>query len=110
MSGLKPPAWSVLHQALLRKKPVRARYHGHDRILCPHALGWKNGRAKVISFQSGGTTRHGPLPANRDDRWRCMFVDEVEDPVMVDGEWETADNHTRPSNCLDLPADHEVQY
>jgi hypothetical protein len=110
MIGRRPPAWSVLQQALLQKKPVHARYHGHERILCPHALGWRNGRAKVTAFQSGGTTSDGPLPANRDDRWRCMFVDEVEGPVMFNGEWETADNHSQPSSCLDLPADYEVRY
>src|SRR5712691_4479178 len=41
---LRPQAWAVLEQALTEKRPVALRYHGPDRILCPHAIGWKNGR------------------------------------------------------------------
>lgn len=105
-----PSPWAVLHQALRAKKPVRARYHGHDRVLCPHALGWKNGRAKLMAYQSGGTTSDGPLPTDPADRWRCMFVDEVQDPRIVDEPWETWDNHSQPSNCMDQPPEHEVTH
>lgn len=47
----KPPQWAVLQQAIREKRPVRARYHGTERLLCPHALGWKNGRPKVLCYQ-----------------------------------------------------------
>lgn len=97
----RPPAWAVLERALTDKKPVRVRYHGHGRVLCPHALGWKNGRAKVLSYQARGTTSHGPLPDNPQQRWRSMFVDEIEDPTITDGPWETAENHSHNSNCID---------
>lgn len=43
----RPPAWAVLAQALIQRRPVQARYHDRQRNLCPHALGWKNGHAKV---------------------------------------------------------------
>jgi hypothetical protein len=32
-------AWPVLEQALRTRRPVALRYHGQDRIACPHALG-----------------------------------------------------------------------
>lgn len=105
-----PPAWSVLLTALETRQPVRAQYHGHPRVLCPHALGWKIGRAKVISYQSDGSTSKGPLPADPNQRWRCMFVDELENVTIIDGAWATSDNHSQPANCLDQPPVHEIDY
>jgi len=35
----RPPAWAVIEQAVLQRRPVQARYLGHQRLLCPHALG-----------------------------------------------------------------------
>ena len=34
-------AWPVLEQALRTRRPVALRYHGQDRVACPHALGFK---------------------------------------------------------------------
>jgi len=93
----RPPAWAVLEQALLERRPVRARYHGTDRVLCPHALGWKNARPKVLSYQAGPAG----LPAEPRQRWRSMFVDEIEDPVITDARWETADNYSPATNGID---------
>lgn len=93
----RPPAWTVLEQALLERRPVRARYHGTERVICPHALGWKNARPKVLSYQADPTA----LPPEPRQRWRSMFVDEIEDPVITDGRWETADNYSRETNNID---------
>lgn len=90
-------------------RPVSARGHSHDRILCPHALGWKNDRAKVMSYQSGGTTSDGPLPADPAKRWRCTFVRDIEDAVITEGGWETWDNHSQDPKCIDDP-EIEIPY
>jgi hypothetical protein len=98
----RPPAWSVLAHALIEGRTVRARYHGHDRLLCPHALGWKNGRAKVLAYQAAGSTSNGSLPPANRDRWRTLFVDEIHDATIVaDAPWQTADNYTASSNGID---------
>ena len=99
--GNRPPAWAVLAEALVQRRPVSARYHGRQRLLCPHALGWKNGRARVLAYQAGGTTSHGGLPADPRQRWRSLFIDEIDHPALTDGEWQTADNYTSASNCID---------
>ncbi len=96
-----PPAWGVLEEAIRVKSPVRAGYHGHERVLCPHALGWKSGRPKALSYQAAGTTSEGPLPVEAEQCWRSMFVDEIEDGRLTDGPWRTADNHSTNSNCFD---------
>jgi hypothetical protein len=98
----RPSVWATLAQALTERRPVRARYHGTERILCPHALGWKNGRPKVLSYQAGGTTSQGPLPVASRQRWRSMFVDEIEEAVIItDQPWETAPNYSHNTNCID---------
>jgi hypothetical protein len=97
-----PAAWSILARALTERRPVRARYHGQERLLCPHLLGWKNGRAKVLAYQAGGATSHGPLPAIAEQRWRSLFVDQIEAAVIVtDLPWESATNYSQRSNCVD---------
>lgn len=105
----QPLAWATLEQALRQRRPLQARYHDHQRVLCPHALGWKHGRAKVLAYQAAGTTSDGALPQDPCQRWRSMFVEEVIGPVIVDGPWETADNHAHASNCFDTIA-IEVPY
>jgi hypothetical protein len=99
---VRPPAWSVLAQALAARLTVRARYHGHDRLLCPHVLGWKNGRAKVLAFQSDGTTSSGALSDDSQQRWRSLFVDEIEHAsIALETPWQSAHNYTPYSNCID---------
>jgi hypothetical protein len=97
----RPPAWATLARALDERRSVRASYHGARRILCPHVLGWKNGRPKVLAYQVGGTTTRGTLPADPRQCWRSMYVDEIEDPVITDDPWETADNYRRNFNGID---------
>lgn len=99
--GPRPPAWAVLEQALIGRRPVQADYHGCQRLLCPHALGWKNGRAKALCYQAGGTTSAGPLPADPSQRWRSLFIDEIRNAVLTNDAWQTANNHTHHTNGID---------
>jgi hypothetical protein len=59
----------------------------------------------LLGYQTGGQTSTGTLPADPQKRWRCFFVDEV-DQVVAAGppsEWGTADNYnySRPFNAID---------
>lgn len=89
----RPRAWEVLARALAERRAVRARYHGHERVVCPHILGWARGRAEVLVYQAAGTTSAGVLPTDTSQRWRTMFVDEIEDPVVIEGGWQSAPNY-----------------
>jgi len=100
MTVTRPPAWAVLEQGLVQRRPVAARYHGQQRLLCPHALGWRNGRPKVLAYQADGATSHGGLPVDPRQRWRSMFIDEIEDPTISDAPWQTADNYTPDTNGI----------
>ena len=87
-------AWAVLEEALRARQAVHVSYHGRRRLLCPHALGWKAGRPMLLGYQTGGQTSTGALPADPRQRWRCLFIDEV-DQVLLDmsAPWATADNY-----------------
>lgn len=95
-------AWSLLADSLTNRRAVRVRYRGHDRVLSPHLLGWKHGRPKVLAYQSDGTTSAGLLPSRPQQRWRSLFVDDIEQIALApDRPWQTADNYTADSNCVD---------
>lgn len=89
----RPPAWDTLARSLGERRPLSARYHGQQRVVCPHALGWSGQRAKVLAYQVAGGTSTGVLPGAPEQRWRSMFVDEIETPVIVEERWHSARNY-----------------
>ena len=95
-------AWVVLERAVVERRRVRLRYHGTERVVCPHVLGWKSGRAKALLYQVDGTTSQGLLPDDPRQRWRSMFVDEIEAATVVGGCWESAENFSVSSSCVDV--------
>ena len=99
-------AYEVFRQAVLSKSQVTCTYHGFHRELCPHVLGTKEGREKVLSFQFAGESSTTLPP---EGEWRCMFVDEVMGAEARDGPWHTGQSHTRPQTCVD-EIDVEVAY
>ena len=90
-----PTAWSLLEAALQARRPVEVSYHGRCRVICPHAIGWHNGRAMVLGYQTGGQTSTGVLPADPRKRWRCLYLDQIDRVVGTDPDspWQSADNY-----------------
>lgn len=37
--------YEAVKRAIDNKQIVRATYHGRERVMCPHVVGTKNGRA-----------------------------------------------------------------
>ncbi len=105
---LRPPGWDILVRAIEGHHRIRLRYHGHDRIVCPHALGWKRGRIVALVYQCGGTTSGGVLPTDPRQRWRSLLLDDIEQAGLIDGAWQSADNYsveTIPIDTVMLAAD-----
>jgi hypothetical protein len=78
----RPPMWDLLRQAIEERKTIKARYHGRDRLLCPHLLGWRNGRAKLVSYKH----RHRPAlppPARTSDGDRCSSTNSRTSPSQT---------------------------
>mgnify|MGYP001796208409 CR=1 FL=1 len=103
-AAARPPAWDILAAALAQRRPVRLTYHGRQRTVCPHALGWKNDKAMLLAYQSSEQTSTGALPGPRQG-WRNLFVDEICDVTLAGpaAAWETADNYNAasPFNSID---------
>jgi predicted DNA-binding transcriptional regulator YafY len=98
----RPLAWGILEQALRQQRPVRLTYHGRQRTVCPHALGWKNGRALLLAYQSAGPAHSAAEPRQG---WRNLFVDDISDVTLADAAtaWESAEsyNASHPFNVID---------
>jgi len=114
MSTTTVAAWDVLADALRQRHPLEVRYHGRSRLLCPHALGWNNGRALLLAYQTGGQTSTGTLDPNPRKRWRCLLIDDIDqlNPAEPTATCGTADNydasHPFPANtthCLAITND-----
>lgn len=97
-------AWAVLEEALVDKRRVRLRYAGHERTVCPHVLGWKNNRPKVLAYQVEGTTSQGLLPRDPTQRWRSMFICDIDRAVIVEGSWHSGPNYNPTHNGIDQVA------
>jgi hypothetical protein len=110
MTTIAPPptAWASLETALRQRRPVRVTYHGKQRVLCPHALGWVNNRPLLLGYQTGGQTTTGTLPADPTKRWRCLYIDEIDhvQPAEPARPWGTADNYNpaQPFPAIDTLA------
>ena len=105
MTGAARTAWAALEGALHERQPVLVSYHGRQRVICPHALGQKAGRAMLLGYQTGGQTSTGALPADPRQRWRCFYLDELDQvmPAEAGSPWGTADNYSpwRPFPSVD---------
>ena len=117
MTGAARTAWAALEGALHERQPVLVSYHGRQRVICPHALGQKAGRAMLLGYQTGGQTSTGALPADPRQRWRCFYVDELDQVVPAEAgpPWGTAANYnpSRPFPSVDevsvaIPRDEQA--
>ena len=97
---LIPTNWNVLHEALTHRRAVRVSYHDRLRIICPHALGWKNGPAKALVYQTAILGPHTHEPRG----WRSLFVDEIQDPTISNDPWATAGNYSTHTPGIDTLA------
>jgi hypothetical protein len=94
---MSSPTYLLFREAILTRRQVVCIYQGHERHLCPHALGYRYGREKALSFQFGGSSKKGLPPGGE---WRCMFLDGVTDARLRKGAWHTGAGHYRPQSCV----------
>ena len=88
--------------AIIHRRPIAAFYRGRRRLLCPHLLGWnKHRRLQVLCYQYGGDSESGLKPADASNNWRCLTVENLSQVELLDGPWQTAENHSRPQNCIE---------
>jgi len=95
------PVHAQVRAAIIHRRPIAALYRGRRRLLCPHLLGWnRHRRLQVLCHQYGGDSESGLTPAAADN-WRCLAVENLSQVELLDGPWQTADNRSRPQNCIE---------
>jgi hypothetical protein len=55
----------------------------------------------VLCYQYGGDSESGLKPAGASDNWRCLAVEKLSHVELLDGPWQTAENHSRPQTCIE---------
>src|SRR4051812_44324631 len=94
--------YELLRQAVLERRQVAATYKGFRRLMCPHVLGTKGGRAQCLFYQFGGETSSGRVRPGSRNNWRCIPVDELEDlEVREGGAWFGVASEHRQT-CIDV--------
>jgi hypothetical protein len=78
---------AILRSAIRRQCPVEMlTLAGRLRQVCPHALGHKDYRLKVLVFQFFGESASG-LPSR--GAWRSFFLDDIAWAKIIDGPWQS---------------------
>ncbi len=91
--------YELIKKAIIEKKQVHAKYKGRSREMCPHILGTKSGKPRVLFYQFGGDSK-SELSDN--GGWRCIPLDGLEDVSLKEGEWHTVMGTTdQRSSCVD---------
>lgn len=89
--------YALIRRAIVERQRIHAVYGGHPRRLCPHVLGTRDGRARALFFQFGGSSARG-LPPGGD--WRCLPLEGLSEVSVHAGPWRTKP-HTQPQTCID---------
>ena len=64
----------VICNAIYNRRVLKFTYHGHPRVVEPHAYGLSRAENEVLRcYQIGGTSDSGRVPC-----WRLMVVDRIE--------------------------------
>jgi hypothetical protein len=77
--------YDTLKEAIERKQCVRVLAGGRARDICPHALGTKDGKMRLLAFQYGGASASGLAAGGQ---WRAFFLNEISVATPIDGRWQ----------------------
>jgi uncharacterized protein len=92
------PTFTLFHHAILNHQQVICRYNGQLRQVCPHILGYKDGKETALVYQFGGESSRG-LAAKGD--WRCLYLADVRDAATREGRWYSAGRHSQQQRCVE---------
>ena len=93
--------YQLLRTAAVNKRPIHGTYNGLDRWFCPHRLGRNHeGQLGALCYQYAGRSDSGLQAAGSPANWRCIAVDKLSRVELLEGEWHTTPNHSRPQTCI----------
>lgn len=77
--------YDVLKEAVEKRRCVEILAAGLRRNVAPLAIGFKNSRRKVLTFQYKGASSQGLAPGGA---WRCFFLDDIAEARIIDDPWQ----------------------
>jgi len=89
--------YALVRRAIVERQQLHASYDGHQRRMCPHVIGTKDGQARTLVFQFAGFSHRGLRPGGD---WRCLLLDGLADVSIHEGPWHTR-AHSEPQRCID---------
>jgi hypothetical protein len=93
--------YRLVWTAVENKRPIGANYQGRHRLFCPHRLGRnREGQLRVLCYQDGGESRSGLDPLDASVNWRCFALEKLSRVELLEGDWCTVPNHSRPASCV----------
>ena len=93
--------YRLIWQSVASRRPIEAIYDERRRLFCPHRLGRNRaGELRVLCYQYGGESRSGLETAGSPANWRCTVLEKFSRVKLLDGGWQTAPNHSRPTSCV----------
>jgi len=102
--------YQIIREAIRKRQNISATYKDYFRVMTPHVLGHKDGQEKCLLYQFDGQSSSATtFPENSPQNWRCVFVDELRNVVVVCGILHTCDQHTKRQTCVD-DVDVELQF
>src|ERR1700732_4318284 len=91
----------LVRTAVMGKRPIRAIYDRRARRFCPHRLGWnREGEVRVLCYQYAGASSSGLEAPGSPANWRCITLEKLSRVELIDDEWHTAPNRSRPETCI----------
>lgn len=91
--------YQLFRTAILELKQVTCIYQGCYRELCPHILGYKQGRETALTFQFAGQSASGLPPRGE---WRCLSLAQVQDARLRGGPWRSGQRHSMTQVCVEI--------
>jgi hypothetical protein len=79
MKAPDPKVHEVIFKAIDEIRLLRFVFGGKERIVEPHDYGIHKGLVRLFSYQIGGQSTTGPLPA-----WRLMEVAKMSEVEILD--------------------------
>jgi hypothetical protein len=93
---------SLVEDAIRNRHPIQAMYHGLERWMCPHVLGYKGDELHCLFYQFDGDSERGLSYDGSPSNWRCMPVDDLQEVDVLDGDWHTASSYSAyTQHCID---------
>src|SRR6185295_8768803 len=91
--------YRLFRKAILGRKQITCTYHGQDRELAPHILGYNDGQEVALTYQFAGQSNSGLHPGGE---WRCLSLAQVQNARLREGRWHSGRQHTKVQACVDI--------